>query len=199
MSIIKKYLERNTVFKKETLMNNLKPLTLENAPEASKPLIEGIQKTYGFVPNLMATFANSPAVLEGYLAMDAAWSKSSLSPSERQLILLTVSVQNACGYCTAAHSTILKQMMKVDPETVRAIREKRTTGNAKQDALVGFVMELVSERGHVSGSTKKRFFFFFYTPVHMMEVLIGLALKTVSNTLDHLNPVELDAGFKAEA
>jgi hypothetical protein len=36
------------------------PLTIATAPEASKPILENIKKGYGFIPNLMATFANSP-------------------------------------------------------------------------------------------------------------------------------------------
>ena len=48
------------------------PLTIATAPEASKPVLEKIQKSFGFIPNLMATFANSPAVLKGYLAIEAA-------------------------------------------------------------------------------------------------------------------------------
>ena len=56
------------------------PLTAENAPERSRPVLASIQKGFGFVPNLMATFANSPTVLEGYLAMDAVWEKGTFSP-----------------------------------------------------------------------------------------------------------------------
>ena len=43
-----------------TSTNLLHPLTIANAPEASKPIMEGIQKGFGFIPNLMATFAHSP-------------------------------------------------------------------------------------------------------------------------------------------
>ena len=180
-------------------MTTLQPQTLESAPQASKALLAGIQQSYGFVPNLMATFANSPAVLEGYLAMDQAWAKGTLTPSDRQLILLAVSVENSCGYCTAAHSTILKGMMGADPKIVQAIRSRVSIGDAKKDTLIAVVRELVSERGHISESTQKRFLDQGYTPVQLMEVLIGLALKTVSNFLNHLNPVQLDPQFSSEA
>jgi hypothetical protein len=180
-------------------MNHLKPLTIESAPEGSKATLRSIQAGFGFIPNLMATFANSPAVLEGYMAMDHAWEKGTLSPSDRQLILLAVSVENSCRYCTAAHSTILKGMMKVDPKIVQAIRSKVSIGDAKKDALVSVVRELVSERGQISEATQKRFFDHGYTPVQLMEVLIGLALKTISNYLDHFNPTEIDPAFKDNA
>lgn len=180
-------------------MKHLNPLTVETAPEGSKETLRNINRGYGFVPNLMATFAHSPAVLNGYLAMDGAWDKSSLSPKERQVILLATSVQNHCNYCKAAHSTVLKSMMKVEPEIVSSIRENKIPSDAKLNALVKFTKEVVMERGYVSENTKAEFLKNGYTEVQMMEVIIGVALKTVSNYIDHLNPVEIDAGFKAEA
>src|ERR1700736_4782437 len=74
----------------------------------SKPVLEKIKITFGFVSNLMAIFANNPAVLQGCLALDAAFEKGSFTPRERQLVLLAASVENNCNYRTAAHSTVLK-------------------------------------------------------------------------------------------
>ena len=90
-------------------------------------------------------------------------------------------------------------MMKVDAETVNAIREGKTLADSKLNALVNFTKEVVSERGYVSENTKSEFLKNGFTEVQMMEVIIGVALKTVSNYIDHLNPVEIDAGFKSEA
>jgi alkylhydroperoxidase family enzyme len=80
--------------------------TAPSAPEASKPILVNIKKDFGFIPNLMATFANSPTVLQGYLALDGVFDKGTFTPVERQLILLAASVENDCNYCTDAHSTI---------------------------------------------------------------------------------------------
>lgn len=180
-------------------MKHLNPLTVETAPEGSKETLRNIQNGYGFIPNLMGTFAHSPAVLNGYLGLDAAWEKSSLSPKERQLILLAASVTNNCNYCKAAHSTILKSMMKVDAATVTAVREKKPLADSKLDVLVRLTRELVGERGYVSENTKDQFLRQGYTEAQMMEVVVGVALKTISNYIDHLNPVAIDPGFKAEA
>jgi uncharacterized peroxidase-related enzyme len=180
-------------------MKTLKPVTLANAPEGSKGILDKIQKGYGFIPNLLGTLANSPAILEGYVSMDAAWEKSSLSPSDRQLVLLTASAENSCTYCIAAHSTILIGMMKMDSEIVQAVRTRASSGDSKKDALVSLVREMVSERGQLSEATQKRFFDQGYTQIQLTEILLGIALKTISNYFDHFNPVEIDAGFKAQA
>lgn len=181
------------------MSQQLKPQTIESAPEGSKATLENIKKGFGFIPNLMATFANSPAVLNGYMGLDAAWEKSSLTPKERHIILLTTSVANKCPYCIAAHSTILKGMMKVDPSIVKAIRSGEALNDHKLNALVQFTKEVVVERGYVSERTKANFIEAGYQASTMMEVLVGVALKTISNYLDHLNPTTIDDAFKGEA
>src|ERR1700739_2176668 len=83
------------------------PLTAAHAPDSSKPFLEEIRKSNAFIPLLMAIFANSPTVLEGYLALYTAWQNGSFPPRERQIILLAASVENHCNYCTTRHSVIL--------------------------------------------------------------------------------------------
>jgi uncharacterized peroxidase-related enzyme len=179
--------------------NILKPVTVETAPGDSRPVLENIKKGFGFVPNLMAIFANSPTALQGYLALDGVWEKGSFTPSERQLILLTTSVANDCGYCIAAHSTIAKGFLKVAAEVVAAIRDEQPLADTKLNALVNYTRELVTQRGHASPETVQAFLDAGYTAPQAMEVLLGVALKTISNYLDHINPVALDAAFQAEA
>jgi uncharacterized peroxidase-related enzyme len=178
--------------------NLLLPLTIAAAPAASQPVLEGIKNGFGFIPNLMATFANSPAVLKGYLALDAEWEQSAFTPAERQLVLLTASVENECGYCTAAHSTIAKAFLKIPAATVAAIRSGVPTGVEKTDALVALTRELVSRRGHADPETIARFLAAGFSKPQVMELLLGVALKTISNYLDHVNPAPLDAAFAGE-
>jgi len=179
-------------------MKCLEPQTVESAPAGSKEGMKALRKKFGFVSNLMATFANSPSVLDGYLALDTAWEHSSLTATERQIILLTASVENKCLYCTAADATVLKAM-KLDVAIVKAIRSRKSLPDERQDALVTLTRELVRERGFVAESVKERFFKAGYNEATLMEVLVGVALNTMSNYLDHLNPISIDPVFRAEA
>lgn len=181
-----------------TTENLLESLTIDNAPAGSKPIMEGIKKTFGFVPNLMGIFANSPEMLRGYLALEAEWNKTSFTPQERNLALLVASLENECGYCVAAHSTVAKAFQKVPAETVAAIRAGKPTGEKKTDAMIALVRELVSKRGHASDATIDGFLAVGFTKTQVMEVLMAVALKTISNYLDHLNPASLDAAFVPE-
>jgi len=97
------------------------PLTIEEAPEASKPALEEIKRTVGFVPNLMAIFAHNPAVLSGYLALEKTFEHGTFTPRDRQIILLVTSVENKCNYCTAAHSTIAQAFLLTPAAIISAI------------------------------------------------------------------------------
>jgi len=99
------------------------PLTVATAPEASRPMLEKVQKSLGFIPNLMAIFANNATVLEGYLALSAVFEKGSFTPREKQIILLAASVENNCNYCAAAHSQI-ERRFSVPP--LKSLQQFRT-------------------------------------------------------------------------
>ena len=175
------------------------PLKITTAPPASRPALEKIQNSLGFIPNLLANFANNPAVLEGYLALDAIYEHGSFTPRERQLILLAASVENNCNYCVAAHSTIAKGPLHTPPEVITAIRKGMPVPDAKLNALVTLVKELVRERGYAKDETIQKFLAAGYKNEQVMELLLGIALKTISNYLDHISPTPVDQAFAGES
>ena len=174
------------------------PVGVDTAPEASRPLLEKIQKSFKFIPNLYGVFANSPVLLEGYLGMEGAFDKGTLSAVERQIILLAASVENSCKYCTAAHSTLLKAFLHVPADVVSAVRSNLPLPNPKSNALVALTKEIVAKRGYVEAQTIKNFLAAGYRKDQILEVLMGVALKTISNYTDHISPNELDEAFRSE-
>ena len=175
------------------------PLTIETAPQTSKPALEEIQKSLGFIPNLMATFANSPTVLEGYLTLSAVFEKGSFTPRERQIILLAASVENNCNYCAAVHSQIANTLLRTPAEVMAAVHNNTPVPDAKLNALVSLVRELVRERGYAKERTIQKFLAAGYKKEQVMELLVGIALKTISNYLDHISPTPLDHAAAGES
>jgi len=43
-------------------------------------------KAFGFLPNLTATFAESPAMVEAYGVLTGHFEKTALTPTERQIV-----------------------------------------------------------------------------------------------------------------
>ena len=181
-----------------TQTNLFAPVGVETAPEKSRPLLEKIQKSFKFIPNLFGAFANSPVLLEGYLGLEGTFEKGTLSAVDRQIVLLAASVENSCRYCTAAHGTVLKAFMHVPAGVVSAIRSNQPLPDPKSNALVALTKEIVAKRGHVEEQTIENFLAAGYRKDQILEVLMGVALKTMSNYLDHISPTELDTAFQAE-
>jgi AhpD family alkylhydroperoxidase len=173
------------------------PLTISTAPDSSKRILIEIRKS-GSIPNLMATLANSPAALEGYRALETVWENGSFAPRERQLILLAASVENHCSYCTAAHSTVLKTALRTPADIVFAVQHNIPVPDAKFHTVVTLVNELVRGRGYAREETIRNFIAAGYRKEQVMELLVGIALKTISNYLDHLSHVPVDQTFSAE-
>ena len=176
----------------------LSPQTIDNAPAASRAGLDAVRRQLGFIPNLFATFAESPTLLSGYLALDSAYSKGSLSPLERQAILIAVSAENDCEYCVAAHSTVAG-MLRAPETTVRAVREGTPVSDSRIDALVHFARAVVRTRGNVPHGTVEDFLAKGFTKDQLGEVLVGVGLKTISNYFNALSGTPLDDAFKAQA
>lgn len=172
--------------------------TLETAPAAARPLLEGVSKKLGFVPNLYGAMANTPPVLEGFLGIAASFSKTTFSPKEQQLILLAASTVNDCDYCVAAHSTMAR-MLKTDEDVLEAARKEQALPDAKLDALVRFTRLVVAERGWVAPEHIDAFVAAGWRKEQVAEVVLGVAMKTLSNYFNHVNHTEVDAAFQANA
>ena len=125
--------------------------SIQSAPAGAQALLQGSLKKYGFIPNLHGGLAEAPVALEAYIELTALFDRSSLSPTERQVVLLAVSAENHCTYCVAAHSTIAKHMVKADPAVVDAIRNLQPLPDPKLDALANFTRNVVKNRGVVRG------------------------------------------------
>ena len=83
------------------------------APAASVEILNGIQKGWGFVPNLHRILAESPAALEAYSMLWGIAEKTGFTPQERNIVYLAIIYENECTYCMAGH-TNLSRMAKVD-------------------------------------------------------------------------------------
>ncbi len=167
----------------------------ETSPEESKALLEGVKNAMTFVPNLMGVMAESKAVLSSYLALSDFFSKTSLSPIEQQVVLLSVSKENECGYCLAAHSMLARNIAKMDSETINKLKIGTQLGDSKLNALSAFTRKLVNARGNPSEQDLAAFYAQGYTQKHVLEVILGVSMKTLSNYVNHVAHTPVDEVF----
>ncbi len=168
--------------------------TVETAPEAAKPILEGVQKKLGFVPNLMGTMAEAPALLEAYTTISGIFGKTDLSETERQIILMTNNRLNGCTYCMAAHTTISKSA-GVPDDVIDALRNDTPIADTKLEALRQFSIVVNTTQGWPTETDIAALLAVGYTQQTVLEVVLGAAFKVLSNYTNHIAETELDAAF----
>lgn len=174
--------------------------TIASADAAARPLLEGAQQALGFVPNMYGGMANSPALLQTYLSgYDLVRKQSVLAPAEQEVVFLTVSREHGCTYCVAAHSMVGDKMTGVPADVLSAIRDGKPIPDAKLAALATFTQVMVTSRGNPGNADADAFLSAGYTERHMLDIILIMAVKTISNYSNHLFHTEVDAAFSGYA
>lgn len=164
------------------------------APAEARPLLEKAESAYGFLPNLLGVMAESPALLEAYMTVGQIFEKTDLGPTEQQVVLLAVSADNECGYCTAAHTAIAK-MQDVPEDIAKAAAGGRAIDDPKLEALRRFTTRVVSSRGNPDEDDISAFQDAGYERRHVLDVIAGVGMKTLSNYTNHIADTPLDSQF----
>ena len=172
--------------------------TLETAPAESKAQLTTIATRFGFLPNVYAYLAEAPVALEALLQLSASFSRTSLTEVQRHLLLLTSSVENQCTFCVAAHTRGAKAG-GVDMDSIESIRKGAVPARAEDAALVSFVRAVIRSRGFVSDAELKAFFDHGFTPRNVLEVVLGVTLKIMTNYTNHMTHTEMNPEIAAYA
>ncbi|KAJ54515.1 carboxymuconolactone decarboxylase [Actibacterium mucosum KCTC 23349] len=169
--------------------------TAETAPAAAKPLLEKSVKDFGFVPNLHAAMADSPQLLQAYQQVHELFLASSFDAEEKTVVWQTINVEHNCHYCVPAHTGVAHSM-KVDAALTDALRDNAPLGNARLEALRSFTLKVVRERGVVSDADVAEFLAAGFTKANVLDVVLGLSQKVMSNYVNHLAHTPVDKVFE---
>lgn len=173
------------------------PLLDENSalPDAAEQLAAA-RGAFGFVPNLYGYLANLPAAFSLYNAgYEAFRGQSGFDAVEQEVVFLTISRANGCGYCTAAHSMVADKMSGVPADVLEDLRSGAPLADPRLDALAQFSYAMTETRGRVDPSLLDRFLSAGFTQGHVLAVVLAISVKTLSNYTNHLAETKVDAAF----
>jgi alkylhydroperoxidase family enzyme len=154
--------------------------TIATAPEGSKSALEQLQQAFGVLPNIAATIANSPKLVNALVGVFQQVHSSSLTEPEIQIVLLTDAVANDSTYAVAFHTALaLKQ--GVSSEETDAIRERRVPTDRRLAALSTLAARLIEKRGRVSDREVDSFLAAGFTKEQVLEVIAIVAASTITN------------------
>ena len=184
--------------KESKRMSEFKIHTIDTAPTGSKAILEGAVKQMGVVPNLFGTMAESPNLLKAYTQLHELFSSTSFDAEELTVVWQTINVEHECHYCVPAH-TAIAHSMKVDPAITEALRNNTALPTAKLQALKDFTLSMVRERGNVPAAAMEAFFAAGYGQQQVLEVILGLSQKVISNYVNHVAKTPVDPMFESFA
>jgi uncharacterized peroxidase-related enzyme len=175
---------------------SLEAKTIESADSISAEIMTNTQKAIGLIPNMYGLMANNPALLEGYTsAYNTFRANSGFSPPEQEVVFLSVAYENNCTYCMAAHSFVGDNMTNVPRDVTDAIRNNTEITDDKFRALSLFTRAMTAKRGNPSQEDIDSFLAAGYTENHILGVVAGIGVKTMSNYFNHVAETPVDEMF----
>lgn len=172
-------------------MQRLTALDPEATTGKSKELFNAIQTKLGMVPNMMRTMGNSPAVLNGYLTLNAALGEGKLGGKLGELIALTVANANSCEYCNAAHSFIGEKLVHISIDAIADAREGRSD-DSKIQAALDFSRILIEKRGHTDEEDINKLKNAGFDDGTITEIIAHVGLNIFTNYFNNSARVAVD-------
>ncbi|MGV6813443.1 MAG: carboxymuconolactone decarboxylase family protein, partial [Phycisphaerales bacterium] len=170
--------------------------TLErpNPTPEQQAIFEKATVGFGFVPNIIAAFAESPVLADAMLDLYSRFGDTSFDHTESHVVLQTINVLNGCTYCVPAHSTGARSR-GVDTAVDNALRDNQPLDNPKLEALRTFTAQMIKQRGHLSAEQFDALINAGYTKQTALDVVFLITVKTLTNYGNHITGTDLDEVF----
>jgi len=179
-------------------MNGYRIHTPASAPEASRPSLQRLQQIFGAIPNLAATMAESPTLLDGFVGALVNFASGTFTSGERQVLLLTNAVTNGCTWAVAFHSTMAMKE-GIPRAEIEAVREGRLPDDRRLAALSSLTRALIERRGHLDPGHLAAFRDAGFAADQALEVIAGVACSVMANHAGNITQPTLEPRFEPQA
>jgi uncharacterized peroxidase-related enzyme len=171
-------------------VSRINPVDRETSNDRLRQTFDAIHEQLGVVPNMMRTMAQSPAVLDAYLAFGAALHKGLLPASLQEQLALTVAEVNACDYCLSAHSA-LGRGAGLSSDEIVASRDGRASA-PRTAAALQLARALIDRRGAVTEQDFARVRAAGFGDGEIAEIIAHVGLNVFTNYFNRAVHTEID-------
>lgn len=169
--------------------------TVKSAPITSQEILAATERAVGFIPNMHGIMAESPVLLKAYKELGKLFNETSFSAVEREIIEMTINQVNGCTYCIAAHS-YFNRLSNFPKDILHALLENRPLEDPKLQILRIFTKTLIEKRGWILPDEIETFLSSGYSKEQVLELIVGVAHKIMSNYVNHIAETPIDEKFK---
>lgn len=168
-----------------------------NTTERADTILKNVKQEMKMIPNMYLAMANTPELLETYIYGYKKFRQDSgFTPQEQEVVFLTISYENGCDYCLAAHSIVADFQSKVPLNVTEAIRNGEEIPDPRLKALSEFTKIMLNKRGRPSKEDVDKFLSAGFSQEQILAVILAISVKTISNYTNHIFQTPLDAAFK---
>ncbi|WP_327128890.1 carboxymuconolactone decarboxylase family protein [Streptomyces sp. NBC_01727] len=160
------------------------------APGGAKGVLDQVGAQFGFVPNMFATLASNPTVLDVVMTLQATLSRV-LDAKTRHTIALAVSEASGCDYCLALHSYVSSELGGMSSEDIDLARAGRST-DPKRAAVARFAQQVVDFHGQVSDADLAEVRSAGYTDPQILAIVTVTVQVMLTNFINNVNQTDID-------
>lgn len=163
---------------------------LDDVPEGTQAVLDGIKKQFGFAPGMFDTIAVNPVVLEIVMGLQKSISRL-LDAKTRHTIALAVSHANNCDYCLALHTYVSSELGGMSADDIELAR----TGSSiepRRAAVARFVQRVVETRGEVGDADISAVRGAGYSDAEILAIVTVAVVYLLTNYLNNVNQTVVD-------
>mgnify|MGYP003662752824 CR=1 FL=1 len=169
-------------------MPHAKPLTIDEAPKDSKPLLEAIEEKFGQSLNLFSTLAHQPDVLGGVTQINDGL-QNDLPAKYRELAYYKASQMNQCDYCSHYHRQAAKKAGLSDAQLDSMNADAAELFDEKERSVLRYAPQL-TEKSDVDTAVVDEVKTFL-DDRQLVTLAAAVALANFTNRVNHGLGIEL--------
>jgi len=162
----------------------------EQARGRTRELLDTVQQAFGMIPNAAKVMANSPAVLESFLAFSTAMGGAKIGTRLHNQVKLTTSETNSCDYCTSILNAVAPSAGLSAADILAGRRGNSEDPRIK--AALAFASDVLENRGKVSNRQLAAVREAEYGDSEIVEIVASVVLGCFTNFLNNVADTELD-------
>ncbi len=182
--------EAQKILGKVLTMSRIHQIAPEAATGKAKELLDTVQQAFGMIPNTARVMANSPAVLDSFLAFSTAMGAVKIGEKLYNQVKLKTSQTNSCDYCTSILCAVAPSA-GLSADDILAGRTGKSE-DGRTDAALKFAEAVLESRGKVSDQQLRDVRKAGFGDTEIVEIVASVVLGCFTNFLNNAADTELD-------
>ncbi|WDQ15020.1 carboxymuconolactone decarboxylase family protein [Rhodopirellula sp. P2] len=164
------------------------PLSINEAPDEAKPILEAIEEKFGQSMNIFSTLAHQPDVLGGMTQINDGL-QNDLPAKYRELAYYKASQLNSCDYCSHYHRQAAKKAGLSDQQLDSMNVSAGDLFDEKEQAVLKYAEQLTT-KANVEAAVVQELKLFL-NEKQLVTLAAAVALANFTNRINHGLDIEL--------